>query len=304
MSFSGRESSRGDNPCCAVTADRSSQPPPEKLGDAVSPGLSRRGWLPADARRNRGARSRCGCGSAATGFSGRESSRGDNPCCAVTADRSSQPPPEKLGDAVSPGLSRRGWRPIDACCSRRSNQQAGFSLVELLLAGALVTILLLALTESVQSGQHASRTMNVTVDLTESLRRSVQRLSEELRTATRLGEDANDNAVLDPGEDGNGNGRLDADWAVTTQSLTFNRFLPNGLVSLPITYRLNGSDLERVATIDTTGNTVRAPIDRSLSGYTVADDGQTVTITIAITKVDAGGKTQTGQETVRITPRN
>jgi uncharacterized lipoprotein YmbA len=36
MSRSGQEPARGDNLCFAVTADRSSQPPPERLGDAVS----------------------------------------------------------------------------------------------------------------------------------------------------------------------------------------------------------------------------------------------------------------------------
>jgi hypothetical protein len=46
MSRSGREPLFDSNPLFADIARGSSQPPPERLGDTMPLGLSRRGWLP------------------------------------------------------------------------------------------------------------------------------------------------------------------------------------------------------------------------------------------------------------------
>ena len=45
------------------------------------------------------------------------------------------------------------------------------------------------------------------------------------------------------------NGRLERDWDVSPQALTFNRLQPDATFALPVTYRLTGQTVERVTII-------------------------------------------------------
>ena len=80
----------------------------------------------------------------------------------------------------------------------------------------------------------------------------LERMGAELRMASEWGEDRDKDGELDPGEDTNGNGVLDADWSladgVCEKTLSFNRridlrdeygtVIATGLHSRRITYRL------------------------------------------------------------------
>jgi Tfp pilus assembly protein PilW len=180
----------------------------------------------------------------------------------------------------------------------------GFTIVEVAVGGAILSTLLFALVSTLLSTQKASSSATRTMDVSEVLRGATRRITEELRSSSRVGEDTNENSTLDAGEDTNGNGRLDSDWQVTSTSVTFNRYMLGSVFSLPITYRLTGTDLERVVMEDPSGTTAVTVIARSVSAFTVTDTGGRVSILLRVARPTPGGGTLQKERTAVIMPRN
>jgi Tfp pilus assembly protein PilW len=187
-------------------------------------------------------------------------------------------------------------------CERTATR--GVTLVEAAVGAVVLTVLLYSLASTVLTSRDASQSTARISDIGESLRAMLHRLSEELRTSGRRGEDLNENGTLDAGEDVNGNGRLDADWSVSTGSLTFNRFLPDGTWSLPITYHLNGNDLERVTMLDPSGQSTTVVVERNVTAFTVTDDPPRVVVAMQASRTGPGGAPFVQQDAIRVIPRN
>lgn len=180
----------------------------------------------------------------------------------------------------------------------------GITMVEVTVGSAILMTLLLALGSTLLSTQRATDSAHRVMDVSDALRQTMRRITEDLRSGTRVGEDRNKNGTLDSEEDTNGNGRLESDWNVTSTSVTFNRFMPGNAFSLPITYRLTGTNLERVAMQNPSGQTAVAVIARSVSAFEVSDAGERVSILLRITRATPGGGTVEKERVAVIMPRN
>jgi type II secretory pathway component PulJ len=178
----------------------------------------------------------------------------------------------------------------------------GFTLLEIAIGLTIALLLLLGFKSLVATG--SSTGANAWTDADEKLRNLERQIVEELKTASIVGEDINGNRLLDAGEDRNGNGRLDSDWRVTPDSITFNRVLADGQLTLPITYRLSGSDIERIVMTNTAGSRSRALVARDAVAFAVAQHGNTVAITAQFQERTRAGKTIERQRTFDVTPRN
>ena len=180
---------------------------------------------------------------------------------------------------------------------------AGVTMVEVVVGAVLATILFAAIAATLQSSRDTSVNANAEIDVDERMANVLRDIAEDLRTASRKGEDTNDNGTMDPGEDANGNGRLEDDWAVTTTSVTFNRVLATRHCSLPISYRRNGSTVERVEMVAAGGALHSTVIARNVTSFLVADTGE-ITVTLALSNPGVGGTTVNRSQAITITPRN
>ncbi len=180
----------------------------------------------------------------------------------------------------------------------------GFTLVEVSTVVAILGFVFLILGMTLQTGQRAAKQTNRDMDVTQDIRRTLRRMLEDIRTASRTAEDTNGNGIMDDGEDENLNGRFEADWTVAPDNLTFNRLVPDGTYSLPITYKLKGAELVRDAMVNTTGAMASAVIVRSVTMFQVQEVGLKVTITLEIHKRAADGSETREQRTVTVVPRN
>jgi hypothetical protein len=167
---------------------------------------------------------------------------------------------------------------------------------------SVAVLLLLGFKSLVATG--TSKSTDAWTDADEKLSLLGRQVVEELKSASIVGEDTNGNRLLDAGEDRNGNGRLDSDWRVTAESITFNRVLPDGQMTLPITYRLTGTDIERIAMNDTAGSRSRALVVGGAMAFAVAQNGNTVVITARFRERTRAGKTIERQRIFDVTPRN
>ena len=181
--------------------------------------------------------------------------------------------------------------------------QAGMTMVEMVVGALLATILFAAVAATLQSGRDTSTNANAEIDVNERMANVLRDIAEDLRTASRKGEDTNDNGVLDAGEDANGNGRLEDDWAVTATSITFNRVLATRQCSLPITYRRNGSAVERLEPVSPGGAMRGTVIARNVTAFTVTDTGE-ITVLLALSYPGTFGTTVDRSQSIAITPRN
>jgi hypothetical protein len=172
-----------------------------------------------------------------------------------------------------------------------------------MIAATLLSTMLFVAITSIQSTRSASTTVARGMDASRTLRSTMRRLTEELRSSSRAGEDTNGNAALDPGEDTNSNGRLDSDWAVTPTSITFNRYLPDNRFSGPVTYRFDGSILERVF-LSSNGNYIAAEITSLVTAFSITDTDGRVSISMTVTKTDPNGNSIEQEITAYINPRN
>ena len=187
--------------------------------------------------------------------------------------------------------------------AHRHPRTAGFTLIEAAIAVVLAVILLLAVGMTLNVGRNASVRTLTAFDLDQDLRQALDRISHDIRSASRLAEDTNANKVLDAGEDTNGNGQLDSDWNLTGTSLTFNRLLPDGTYSLPITYRLSGDRLERVAVRDLAGTQTTTILADNVTTLLITENALSVQVTLGLTTTTTRGVLQSTQS-ITIQPRN
>ena len=174
-----------------------------------------------------------------------------------------------------------------------------------MVIGLLIAVLLLLGFKSLAAtGQESPKSTDAWTEVDEKLSCLGRQVVEELKSASIVGEDKNGNRLLDAGEDRNGNGRLDSDWRVTAESITFNRVLADGQMTLPITYRLTGTDIERIAMNDTAGSRSRALVVGGAMAFAVAQNGNTVVITARFQERTRAGKTIERQRIFDVTPRN
>ena len=169
---------------------------------------------------------------------------------------------------------------------------------------AITVLLLLGFKSLVATGQEGSTKSDAWTEVDEKLSRLGRQIVEELKSASIVGEDINGNRLLDVGEDRNGNGRLDSDWRVTAESITFNRVLADGQMTLPITYRLTGTDIVRIAMNDTAGSRSRALVVHGATAFALAQNGNSVALTARFQGRTRAGKTIERQKIFDVTPRN
>ena len=182
--------------------------------------------------------------------------------------------------------------------------EAGFTLVEMAIVAAIVPVVLGAVFMIARNFSGIQGEAIDAITTTEKLRSSLRRISDELRTSSKNGEDVNGNAALDPGEDLNGNGRLEADWALTPTSVTFNRMLPDGTYSLPITYRVMNGNLERRWMRTATGPTQTTVIARSVASFSVTEAAPQLTIAMVVNTTKPGGRVETESSSITVVQRN
>lgn len=189
-------------------------------------------------------------------------------------------------------------------CEAADRMQRGWSMIELLIAMSIMLVVLTLVGNALLTGRKASKSTSIAIKLDEDLRTILGRITEELRVASRVGEDTNGNDILDAGEDTNGNGRLDADWNLTANSVTFNRRLPDLTYSLPITFRLNGDRIEHVVQTDPGGASITTPIARRVTEFAFSEGTSMVTITLGISVPVSEDANISRSQSVNVTPRN
>ncbi|MEE2887765.1 MAG: prepilin-type N-terminal cleavage/methylation domain-containing protein [Planctomycetota bacterium] len=186
----------------------------------------------------------------------------------------------------------------------RLRSQSGFTLIEMLIASAVIPIIFAAIYMMMARISTLQESAGGAITATEKMRNSLRRIADELRTSSTDGEDVNGNGVLDTGEDLNNNGRLEADWATTTSSVTFNRMQPNGTFTLPISYRVRGKQLERVLTIGSNGETRTAILCRSVESFTILSVSNKITVSLMLSYPKRGGVTETLSSSITVMQRN
>lgn len=190
--------------------------------------------------------------------------------------------------------------------SRREthSRTGGFTLLEMVISLTITVLLLVGLKSLAPTEQDGSTSTKTWTDVDDKLVCLGRQMVEELKCASMVGEDLNGNRVLDAGEDRNGNGRLDSDWRVTAESITFNRVLADGQLTLPITYRLVGTDVERIVMTSTAGSRTRALVARGAMAFAVAQNGNTVVLTAQFQESARGGKIIERKRSFDVSPRN
>lgn len=178
------------------------------------------------------------------------------------------------------------------------------TLIEVTILAALFPMLIFTAMNLVRSGQQLDQQVREKAVMMEKLRTTLRRIADELRTSSRTAEDLNADGILQSNEDRNGNGRLESDWLVGTNSISFNRMLPDGSFDLPITYRIDGDDLVRDhhATIATTRTSVIARNVSQLMVSTPTDETVTVLMTVEIDQ--PGGGIDSESMSITIQQRN
>jgi len=182
------------------------------------------------------------------------------------------------------------------------HHSAGFTLTELLLYIGLVPILALAGFSLVETGTDARAVGSARMKLGSTTRICLRRIHDELLSASKTAEDKNGNKILDAGEDTNGNGRLDSDWATGT-TLTFNRRTINSTWSPPVSYRLIDGSLMRSET-NLDGKTLTAAIARGVTAFNVAESGGELTVSITVRTTARRGRSLTRSASIRVRLRN
>ena len=186
----------------------------------------------------------------------------------------------------------------------KSAGQSGFTLIEMLIASAVVPIMLAAIYMTLSRVSTLQESAGGAITVTEKMRNSLRRIADELRTSSTTGEDTNENSVLDVGEDLNNNGRLEADWSTSDSSVTFNRMQPDGTFTLPITYRVRGEQLERVLTVGASGETRTAILCRSVESFTVLSIAGKITVSLSLSFSGRGGMSKTLSSSITVVQRN
>jgi type II secretory pathway component PulJ len=181
--------------------------------------------------------------------------------------------------------------------------EAGFTLLEISISMVLLVTILYVINTTLFTGNKASSSTSVLMDFSDKLRITASRISDDVRAASRDAEDTDHDGALTQGEDTNNNGRLDSDWSVTGNSIRFNRLMADGTYSLPITYRLNGTHLERVTMTKPDGTEVVTTLTTDVTNFTVSEMLPRVTFQMTISK-RLDGRLVSRSNSFTVTPRN
>jgi type II secretory pathway component PulJ len=182
-------------------------------------------------------------------------------------------------------------------------RESGLSLVEVTIAVALTTIVMVAAVMTLRTGNQSSKDLLSDIDAERTIRKVLQQFSTEVRFASRQGEDTNSNNIFDTGEDTNGNGRLEDDWNLTLSSLTFNVRRSDGGFSLPIQFTLVGDELRRIVQ-DASGQTSVTVIARNVTRFRVKDSGGGISAELRLQAVSKTGAVLTRTRSITVQPRN
>ena len=197
----------------------------------------------------------------------------------------------------------------------------GFSLLEVSVSLAFFAVVAGTAATSLLQDNQAQRAVNAQVGPSMRLRSTINRISVDLRMAGIWGEDSNHDGLLDPREDLNGNGVLDADWSLpdgaTSDELSFNSradlhdedgtLIATGIYSPKVRYLLVNDRVIRERTrYDDEGNkttqwTVLAEGIRSL---TFKREGGVVKVRGEVDIVLGGGEIETRTLETRVWLRN
>lgn len=173
-----------------------------------------------------------------------------------------------------------------ALLDRRNAGCRGSSLLEVVIGLVIIPLILGAGVMTLRSSSQLAGEVIESSTSTDKLRELMRRIGEELMCSSQTGEDLNKNGVLDPGEDINGNARLENDWAVSPASVRFNGVLPDGKFSLPVTYSLQDGRLVR-ATLLPGGTTQTVSVARRVLAFSVLAAGSQLTVSLSIGTNDA-----------------
>ena len=162
-------------------------------------------------------------------------------------------------------------------------EERGFSLIEVLIGSVILLAILGGLGTTLITGRNASQQTSALISIDDKLRTVLRRVSEEVRSASRTAPGTN--------------------WAVGANSLTFNRTLPDGTFSPPITFRLNGDLLEYITTADL-GAQIVTPLATSVDTFTVVENNTLLTITLGVSVRSGSGAVLSGTQSINVSPRN
>ena len=162
----------------------------------------------------------------------------------------------------------------------------GSSLLEVMIGLVIIPLILGAGIMTLRSSSQLAGEVIESSTSTDKLREVMRRIGEELMCSSQTGEDLNKNGILDPGEDINGNARLEKDWTVSPTSVRFNRVLPDGKFSLPVTYSLQNGRLVRSILLPG-GTTQAVSVARRVLAFSVLATGSQMTVSMSIGSTDA-----------------
>jgi hypothetical protein len=194
--------------------------------------------------------------------------------------------------------------------------------VEIVIAGAIFVMVFGAATVAVARDQETHRVLAAHFGPELGALHAVDRIAAELRMAGEWGEDRDHDGELDPGEDCNGNGTLDADWdlpdaSVDQEHISFNRRvdLRNaaealdlvGVYTRRVTYRLEGTSVVREwehEGVDGSVEVRRAVIARGARRLRFSRLGLLVTVSLEVRIQEAAYAPGARTFTVRVWLRN
>jgi len=189
----------------------------------------------------------------------------------------------------------------------------GFTIVEVSIAALLLALIFTTASSAVWRDTQAHQVLIAPFGAEMRAQSTLENLAAELRMAGEWAEDRDQDHELDPGEDTNLNGSLDAGWnlpdgTIDQPTLTFNRRIDvrdadgnvklAGVYSRNVTYLLEEDRLIREWELtDPTGvlDVNRAVVARRIAGLRFSRKGQIVFVEIDVAppSSDASGRPRT-----------
>lgn len=179
-------------------------------------------------------------------------------------------------------------------------RERAFSLLEVTIGGAILVMVFGVAASALVRDQHTHRVLTAQLGPELTAQDALERIATELRMAGEWAEDRDHDGQLDPGEDGNGNGILDAAWdlpdgAIGQDRLSFNRridirgvdgsVVACGVYSRRVTYRVQGTDLVREWECAGAGGTVEirgAVVAHDIGALRFSRSGVVVTVAMDV----------------------
>lgn len=181
--------------------------------------------------------------------------------------------------------------------------ERGFTLVEVSVASFLLLVVIGATLSALSSGRKASKRTLSSINVEEQAHALLNKIADEVRWASKIGEDTNGNDALDPGEDLNSNGRLEDDWLLLPNSIRFNARRMNGF-QLPTTYALQGSTLLRINMTNPAGTMRSVAVAKNVSKFQVSEADGMIKFEVGIRVTAQDGTKAETEDAISIALRN